>query len=87
MFNTILLTFNMNAVESCYLEHAVSRISGYLELFRDPLRIYDLLPFKKSGYLEYSGCGWTKFAYITSHSVMWFFKASTQFLNIVLTVS
>ena len=55
--------------------------------FRDPLRIYDLLPFKKSGYLEYSACGWTKFAYITSHSVMWFFKASTQFLNIVLTVS
>ena len=55
--------------------------------FRDPLRIYDLLPFKKSGYLEYSACGWTKFAYITSHSVMWFFKASTLFLNIVLTVS
>ena len=68
-------------------------IMRYLEFqdiwnfFRDPLRIYDLLPFKKSGYLEYSACGWTKFAYITLHSVMWFFKASTLFLNIVLTVS
>lgn len=37
--------------------------------FRDPLRIYDLLPFKKSGYLEYSACGWTKFAYITLQGI------------------
>ena len=39
-------------VNSHYLEHAVSRISRYLELFPSPFSIYGLLPYKMSRYLE-----------------------------------
>ena len=39
-------------VDSRYLEHTLSRISRYLELFPGPFSIYGLLPYKMSCYVE-----------------------------------
>ena len=42
----------INTVDSRYLEHALSQISRYLELFSRYLQHYGLLPYKMSRYLE-----------------------------------